>query len=370
MLSEVNTKAIMKAASFTDAEVMDIEEFFASSKPTDVIRRSIAEVPQYIELMKTITPAKRSKDVMSLEEQKDFLLIHDNVDEAMENAFCMTGDIFLNNVVPIEDLMILMCDKTPNKIENFGRVKVLQLEQRIKNIKAFLSGKTKSADVGYYKLEFPKVPGEFKCAAYANIYITEGYGGIVIGFASKIGIRTDSESVEASWKNDPSFFLYSSNRICHDLEQCLGLWYILQYSLLVPLIREYISKTKISDPRYKTSTKRKFTEYRINFTKIKRNIAINPHKDSPEAKGHTIKKPIWYVTGHWREYKNGKRVFIQGYWKGPEREIGEIDIPRMREIPKELMHLPDEEKSHIYDMSDFYKDLLNKANAYYAGNSN
>jgi hypothetical protein len=28
---------------------------------------------------------------------------------------------------------------------------------------------------------------------------------------------------------------------------------------------------------------------------------------------------LWWVIGHWREYKNGKRVFIKGYWKGPGR---------------------------------------------------
>ena len=27
----------------------------------------------------------------------------------------------------------------------------------------------------------------------------------------------------------------------------------------------------------------------------------------------------WYVIGHWREYKNGNKIFIQGYWKGALR---------------------------------------------------
>lgn len=358
---------MMREATYTEEELKEIEALFASSKPTDVIRRSLNDVEHYIELIKTITPAKKSLDVMSPIEKEEFIMTHDPGIN-MDDAFCMTGDIMLNNTIPIEDLLILMCDTTPNKIQNYGRVKMLPIEPRRKNVNEFLSGKTARGLVGYYKLEFPHASGKFRLSAYADIYITEGYGGIVIGFAKKMGIVTDNIAVEASWMNDIEWHAWAHSRILHDLEQCLGLWYVLQYTLLVPLIREYISTTKICDPRYKPTNKKKFTEYRINFTKIKRNIAINPHKDSPEAKGHTIKKPIWYVTGHWREYKSGKRVFIQGYWKGPERELGEIDIPRIREIPKEMMDLPEEEKSHIYNMGDFYQELFNKANAYYAGN--
>ena len=29
--------------------------------------------------------------------------------------------------------------------------------------------------------------------------------------------------------------------------------------------------------------------------------------------------PLWYVIGHWRTYSSGKKIFIKGYWKGPER---------------------------------------------------
>ena len=363
----INLVRIMREASYTEKEVKEIEALFSSSKPTDLIRRFTADVDHYIELIKTITPAKKSLDVMSTTEKEEFIMTHDPGIN-MDDAFCMTGDIMLNNVVPIEDLLILMCDTTPNKIQNYGRIKVLPIEQRRKNVNDFLSGKSETALVGYYKLEFPHIPGDFDCSAYADIYITEAYGGIVIGFAEKMGILTDNPAIEASWMNDPEWHAWAQSKILHDLEQCLGIWYVLQYTLLVPLIREYISTTKICDPRHKPTNKKKFTEYRINFTKIKRNIAINPHKDSAEAKGHTIKKPIWYVTGHWREYKSGKRVFIQGYWKGPERELGEIDIPRIREIPKEMMNFSEEEKSHIYNMGDFYQELLNKANTYYAGN--
>ena len=49
---------------------------------------------------------------------------------------------------------------------------------------------------------------------------------------------------------------------------------------------------------------------------------------------HSINRKalIWYVTGHWREYrKTGKKIFIQPYWKGALREAKQAK-PRNREI--------------------------------------
>ena len=36
---------------------------------------------------------------------------------------------------------------------------------------------------------------------------------------------------------------------------------------------------------------------------------------------HTITCPAWYVVEHNRIYKNGKNVWIDGYWKGALRDV-------------------------------------------------
>ena len=55
------------------------------------------------------------------------------------------------------------------------------------------------------------------------------------------------------------------------------------------------------------------------------------------GKGHRDferKTMAWYVIGHWRQYQNGTRKFIKGYWKGPLREMKRnFDGGRLREIP-------------------------------------
>ena len=55
------------------------------------------------------------------------------------------------------------------------------------------------------------------------------------------------------------------------------------------------------------------------------NAAFNRH-------GFVRHTNIWWVCGHWREYKSGKRVFVPGYWKGPMRDLKNVEAPRSREI--------------------------------------
>lgn len=59
-------------------------------------------------------------------------------------------------------------------------------------------------------------------------------------------------------------------------------------------------------------------------------IAHYKHKRKFERKCQA-----WFVLGHWRQYKDGHRVFIQGYWKGPLREYKRnFDNVRIREVNK------------------------------------
>ena len=46
---------------------------------------------------------------------------------------------------------------------------------------------------------------------------------------------------------------------------------------------------------------------------------------------------LWYVAGHWRTYKDGRKIFIKPHWKGPLRDSkNKIGIEtRERVIPIE-----------------------------------
>jgi hypothetical protein len=60
-------------------------------------------------------------------------------------------------------------------------------------------------------------------------------------------------------------------------------------------------------------------------------------KNAFEKRGFVRKSMIWYVTGHWREYKSGKRIFIQGYWKGALRHSKDDVIPNLEPRERELV---------------------------------
>jgi hypothetical protein len=57
-----------------------------------------------------------------------------------------------------------------------------------------------------------------------------------------------------------------------------------------------------------------------------------------EKRGFIRRSMIWYVTGHWREYKKtGKRIFIQGYWKGALRDMKSTAFQNLEPRERELV---------------------------------
>ncbi len=108
-------------------------------------------------------------------------------------------------------------------------------------------------------------------------------------------------------------------------------WHFIQVCLTNPPIRERfaaLSKTK-TVPKGDTKKKRGAVRY------------VKTHYLDPEEwgiikrteSGRTYSCLAWYVIGHWREYKNGHRVFIKPYWKGTMRnsveEAGDVSRNRI-----------------------------------------
>lgn len=105
------------------------------------------------------------------------------------------------------------------------------------------------------------------------------------------------------------------------LNEVLILWYQIQVLLLHPRIevlerKAVLQKLKGKDKITATSTGRKVKYIkRYYITPEDIDLMINGDR-------HYKRKCLsWYVIGHYREYKNGKRIFIQGYWKGELRAL-------------------------------------------------
>lgn len=101
----------------------------------------------------------------------------------------------------------------------------------------------------------------------------------------------------------------------------MKLWYGIQILLLHPRVevierKAVLQKLKGKDKITATSTGRKVKYIkRYYITPEDIDLMINGDR-------HYKRKCLsWYVIGHYREYKNGKRIFIQGYWKGELRAL-------------------------------------------------
>ena len=111
----------------------------------------------------------------------------------------------------------------------------------------------------------------------------------------------------------------------------MDVWYTAQTLLLNPIIEVKYRTAVIENPlifKNRGNQKKQPKKYikQLTFDNLDE-IEICSEKNKKE-----YKEPIWWVQGHWREYKSGKRIFVQGYWKGPDRYKKELTEPREREF--------------------------------------
>lgn len=114
-------------------------------------------------------------------------------------------------------------------------------------------------------------------------------------------------------------------------EITISTWIGIQLALLNPVIKE---RTRIETvPDMNNNLNKKKGKGPKRYVK-KVTIGDISDMNFGQKRKNNITEPFWWVSGHWREYKSGKKVFIQGYWKGPFREFGNIceGEPRERQI--------------------------------------
>ncbi len=122
----------------------------------------------------------------------------------------------------------------------------------------------------------------------------------------------------------------------HLTSMILQSWYGIQISLLHPVIKNIFSHGK-PIARYDKTNKNKVVKNkrkRITYNVSTHYINDGTLENLLQTKNHKEFTTLaWYVIGHWRHYKNGKKTFIQGYWKGPLREMKQnLDTGRDRKI--------------------------------------
>ena len=147
--------------------------------------------------------------------------------------------------------------------------------------------------------------------AYSNIYAPM--------FENAIACDTMPVIIKDVDEKNPSII-----KAIHTLmAKYLQTWYGIQIALLHPDIKDVFShphiEAAVSQEQQSGKKRRRKTKY------IKRHIITADAIDKAllrSTHGKINRKCLaWYVVGHWRTYKDGKKVFIQPYWKGAMRSL-------------------------------------------------
>ena len=102
------------------------------------------------------------------------------------------------------------------------------------------------------------------------------------------------------------------------------IWYTIQISMLHPVLKNIYSNSSLTRKEIcSTNTKSKNKKKKITYCKKhiinedKISKVITDYKASHKNQRHEM---LWYVAGHWRTYKDGRKIFIKPHWRGPLRD--------------------------------------------------
>lgn len=161
---------------------------------------------------------------------------------------------------------------------------------------------------------------------------------------------------------DGKLYIHLFAELLGDVVWYLNIWYAIQVTLLNPLIQFRTKEGKIAVQQKSRSGKKKSPKikyYKTIYIESEELDQFFDKKEDENGKTH-YHCLMWYVTGHWRHYANGKKVFIQGYWKGEGRFSGIEAETRQRELvldeddlPKERVPKPKEPARRLFVDSSY-----------------
>lgn len=113
-------------------------------------------------------------------------------------------------------------------------------------------------------------------------------------------------------------------------------YYAINVLLLNPVIKEVFYENSTEETVTTGQPAGKTKKAPIRYIKRHKINSDNIYSGFSKQ-GFVRRAMIWYVTGHWREYKSGKRIFIQGYWKGALRNARNSAFPNLEPREREIV---------------------------------
>ena len=251
----------------------------------------------------------------------------------------LPADIVFANTIPLKHMAIMPKVYKEDKYIDYYIIHFHDDDVRNANIFKMLSGEADEASIGWIQHILDgtifNVKGWIKY--YVEIVLDAKHDNIAL---NKMHYYESSESLKGrmdEMHNNPMFWFPKLAEEVQVNFEVLAAWYTLQQCILHDELKEFVKKARIEKPSIKKPTERsmrnkKYVQrYVIQLQRLFNEYDIN---DIDNSKGpRKYKKALWHVAGHWRHYKDGKRVFIQGYWKGSQRNSGD---PNKMHFPIEI----------------------------------
>ena len=307
--------------------------------------------PMTAQLIQELTSSKPSDEIILEHADAVSLCTYWTKDKLATDM--IPSDIFFANTIPLKDALIKVLPKNYQK-GNSSQALIGKYRVRVRNYYDALKLRSDiyqdGINHGY----------EFDCglptiAAIVNWYTdSEVYPDLPragsIEYIFGIIIRPGNQWIamtppyikgipESDYDTNP-LVMQAIPGVFDMLGNAISTWYGIQVSLLHPAVKEVFSKpvkvTYQSTCGNKPSKKKK-VKY-IKRHKITTGAIESSISEFNQKRGFNRKTLVWYVIGHWRKSRkdNGKRTFIQGYWKGPLRDTKQnTGDTRERVIAKE-----------------------------------
>lgn len=255
------------------------------------------------------------------------------------------SDIILSKTIPLEDVFMNITDIGARNIDT-QRCRIKMMDDWKSKVDNFKKEIMKHEDyseymrqqLGYVMIEVRNdswIYMVFGLSALDQIDILDGG----VGYIKNTNNNTIVEKEILSFLSKNAPLINPVDGMSNIFFSVLKTWYATQVCLLHPVIKEcFKSETYALVQRKGTTSKSRNGKKKPPKIKYVKRRVIDDEEfdrlfdDATKRNNYTRTALIWYVTGHWREYrKTGKRIFIEGYWKGALRDIKKSDI-REREL--------------------------------------
>lgn len=263
-------------------------------------------------------------DIVKINYEQDNELI-DLWEKGEHKNILVPSDLFWNGTIPLLDCEIEVDERERffEKENIYGKLityRVVIFDDFIEKTKTIEQNDT--CDIGALIANVPGCTGSI----IVPIKIAEGLD--CIPTPPRIGFMDLNESQKRILREK-----MSKATISRMIVSYLETWYGIQIALLHPTVKEVFRKPDKIPITGKRKIKSKAQNRKLKYIKC-HVIDDSELKNAIYGTNKTIERKalIWHVIGHWRTYKDGRKVFVKPYWKGKLRDDKRLQETREREV--------------------------------------